>query len=422
MLKQLLSGVLAFGMFLGGGASSDRLSSHTFELTADIPDSSAAVIDIDAPEYQSNNPKEQIAQLGLQLLLQQGDEENLLISPLSVASVLGMTANGASGETFKQMESLLGTDVERLNAYLQSYLAGLEGDKFCQINLANSIWLRNQKGLQVNQDFLQTAHDHYNAQVFRAPFDKTTKQDINHWVKEQTGGAIERILDKSPQKEDLLYLVNALSFDAKWMEVYEPSQVADDFFTTEAGEKQEAQMMACEEWGYLKTEKASGFSKLYRGGDYAFVALLPDEGVSVQELLQSLRGELLTALLEQEQEVKVKTKLPKFSVQYGNSLCSSLQQLGMQDAFDRDSADFSKMAALPSGEKLFTEDILHRTVMEVNEHGTKAAAVTIAMMGEGAALETQEPKEVYLDRPFFYMIIDTSQGLPLFMGTLMTIE
>ena len=135
-----------------------------------------------------------------------------------------------------------------------------------------------------------------------------------------------------------------------------------------------------------------------------------------------LRGELLTALLEQEQEVKVKTKLPKFSVQYGNSLCSSLQQLGMQDAFDRDSADFSKMAALPSGEKLFIEDILHRTVMEVNEHGTKAAAVTIAMMGEGAALETQEPKEVYLDRPFFYMIIDTSQGLPLFMGTLMTIE
>ena len=263
MLKQLLSGVLAFGMFLGGGASSDRLSSHTFELTADIPDSSAAVIDIDAPEYQSNNPKEQIAQLGLQLLLQQGDEENLLISPLSVASVLGMTANGASGETFKQMESLLGTDVERLNAYLQSYLAGLEGDKFCQINLANSIWLRNQKGLQVNQDFLQTAHDHYNAQVFRAPFDKTTKQDINHWVKEQTGGAIERILDKSPQKEDLLYLVNALYFDAMWMKVNEPSQVADDFFTTEAGEKQEAQMMSCEECGYLKTEKASGFSKLY---------------------------------------------------------------------------------------------------------------------------------------------------------------
>jgi serine protease inhibitor len=422
MLKQLLSGVLAFGMFLGGGASSDRLSSHTFELTADIPDSSAAVIDIDAPEYQSNNPKEQIAQLGLQLLLQQGDEENLLISPLSVASVLGMTANGADGETLKQMESLLGTDVERLNAYLQSYLAGLDEDKFCQINLANSIWLRNQKGLQVNQDFLQTAHDHYNAQIFRAPFDKTTKQDINHWVKEQTEGAIEHILDKSPQKEDLLYLVNALSFDAKWMEVYEPSQVADDFFTTEAGEEQEAQMMACEEWGYLKTGKASGFSKLYRGGDYAFVALLPDEGVSVQELLQSLRGELLTALLEQEQEVKVKTKLPKFSVQYGNSLCSSLQQLGMQDSFDRNSADFSKMAALPSGEKLFIRDILHRTVMEINEHGTKAAAVTIAMMGEGAALETQEPKEVYLDRPFFYMIVDSRQGLPLFMGTLMTIE
>ena len=95
MLKQLLSGVLAFGMFLGGGASSDRLSSHTFELTADIPDSSAAVIDIDAPEYQSNNPKEQIAQLGLQLLLQQGDEENLLISPLSLSAMLGMTANGA---------------------------------------------------------------------------------------------------------------------------------------------------------------------------------------------------------------------------------------------------------------------------------------------------------------------------------------
>ncbi len=422
MLKQLLSGVLAFGMFLGGGASRDRLSSHTFELTSDIPDSSAAVIDIDAPEYQSRNPKEQIAQLGLQLLLQQGEEENLLISPLSLSAMLGMTANGADGETRKQMETLFGTDTETLNAYLQSYLAGLDEDKFCQVNLANSIWLRNQKGLHPNQDFLQTAHDHYDAQVFRAPFDKTTKQDVNHWVKEQTEGAIERILDKAPQKEDLLYLVNALSFDAKWMEVYESSQVTDDFFTTEAGEKQEAQMMACEEWGYLKTKKASGFSKLYRGGDYAFVALLPDEDVSIQELLQSLRGEQLTNLLEQEQEIKVKTKLPKFSVQYGDSLRSSLQQLGMLNAFDRDSADFSKMATLSSGEKLFIGGILHRTVMEVNEHGTKAAAVTIAQMSEGAALETQEPKEVYLDRPFFYMIVDTRQGLPLFMGTLMSME
>ena len=174
MLKQLLSGVLAFGMFLGGGASRDRLSSHTFELTSDIPDSSAAVIDIDAPEYQSRNPKEQIAQLWLQLLLQQGEEENLLISPLSLSAMLGMTANGADGETRKQMETLFGTDTETLNAYLQSYLAGLDEDKFCQVNLANSIWLRNQKGLHPNQDFLQTAHDHYDAQVFRAPFDKTT--------------------------------------------------------------------------------------------------------------------------------------------------------------------------------------------------------------------------------------------------------
>ena len=158
--------------------------------------------------------------------------KNTLISPLSVLCALAMTANGAKGETRAQMESVLGMSVEELNFYIYSYMKNLpQGEKY-KLSLANSIWFTDDERFTVNQDFLQINADYYGADIFKAPFNKQTCKDINTWVKNKTDGMIPEILDEIPAGA-IMYLVNALAFEAEWPEFYEESDVRDKKFTKE---------------------------------------------------------------------------------------------------------------------------------------------------------------------------------------------
>lgn len=146
--------------------------------------------------------------------------KNTLISPLSVLCALAMTANGAEGETLEQMEAVLGMTTEELNLYLYSYMKNLpQGDKY-KLCLANSIWFTEDERFTVNQGFLQTNADYYGADIYKAPFDNQTCKDINNWVKEKTDEMIPEILDEI-SVDAVMYLVNALAFEAEWQEVYE---------------------------------------------------------------------------------------------------------------------------------------------------------------------------------------------------------
>lgn len=180
--------------------------------------------------------------------------KNTLISPLSVLYALAMTANGAKGETRAQMESVLGMSVEELNFYLYNYMKNLPQDEKYKLSLANSIWFTDDQRFSVNQDFLQTNADYYGADIFRAPFNKQTCKDINTWVKNKTDGMIPEILDEIPA-EAIMYLVNALAFEAEWSEVYNKDAVRDGNFTKEDGTKQNVDFMYSEEGCFLEDEK-----------------------------------------------------------------------------------------------------------------------------------------------------------------------
>ena len=345
--------------------------------------------------------------------------KNTLISPLSVLCALAMTANGAEEETLQQMEEVLGMTNEDLNLYLYSYMKNLpQGDKY-KLSLANSIWFTEDERFTVNQDFLQTNADYYGADIYKAPFNEQTKKDINNWVKQNTDEMIPEILDRVPV-DAIMYLVNALAFEAEWSAIYKKDQVREGVFTKEDNTKQNVDFMYGSEGTYLKDENAAGFMKYYKSGKYAFVAMLPDEGVSVSDYIASLTGESVNALLTNPQHTTVYTAIPKFETEYSVEMSEILKDMGMPKAFDPNNAEFEGLGTSSAG-NIFISRVLHKTFISVGEKGTKAGAATVVEMADGAAAEPQEPKEIYLNRPFVYMLIDCENNIPFFIGTMMDV-
>ena len=306
-MKKLIALLLVFAMALGMTACS-QVSAN--DLMKDVPAKAVDVLpDMDAGAAAA-------ADFGVRLFKTSMEEgENTLISPLSVLYALAMTANGADGETLAQMEQVLGMDVDNLNSYMLAYLDLLPETKDYKMSLANSIWFKDDSRFQVEQSFLQTNADYYGADAYKAAFDEATRNDINNWVKEKTDGMIPSALDKIPA-DALMYLNNALAFDAEWADIYEKYQVKDGEFTREDGTKQKCELMYSTESNYFEDEKATGFLKYYKSGKYAFVAMLPKEGVSVSEYIASLTGESLNEMLSNPEHTTVYTSIPKFETSY----------------------------------------------------------------------------------------------------------
>jgi len=356
-------------------------------------------------------------------LFQQSLEEegNTLISPLSVISALGMTANGAEGDTLSQMEQVLGMESSQLNTYLHDYREGLpEKEGKYKLNMANAIWFKDTPGLVVEEEFLQTNTDYYDATVRKAPFDDSTLKDINDWVSDNTDEMIPTILDDIAS-EAVMYLINALSFDAEWQEIYYEHQVRNGEFTKEDGSKQDATLMYSEEYSYLEDEDAIGFMKYYADGKYAYVALLPNEEISVSEYVASLTGEKLHNILTNASDRKVKAAIPKYESEYEIEMSAVLASMGMESAFDMSTADFSGLGYSENG-NLYIDKVIHKTFIGVDEKGTKAGAATAVVMVEGAAMEVEEPIRIYLDRPFVYMIVDCENNVTIFMGAMKDLQ
>ena len=348
-------------------------------------------------------------------------DENVLISPLSIQLALAMTANGADGDTKAEMEALLGGEIslEDLNEYLYSYVNNLPSAEKYKLQIANSIWFRDDEGrLQVEKGFLQKNADYYGAQAYKAVFDDQTLKDINNWVKDHTDGMIDSILDQIDE-DAVMYLINALVFDAEWQHVYDKSDVYKGKFTNIGGTEKQVDMMHSEETVYLQDENAIGFMKPYSGSKYNFAVLLPNEGVDIYEYIAGLTGESLMETLSTPQLGMVMATLPKFSYEYELTMNDVLKELGMPSAFSGDTADFSKMAHSSRG-NIYIGDVLHKTFISVDELGTKAGAVTKVQMNDESAPMSEWV--VTLNRPFVYMIIDNKTNLPVFIGTVMDVQ
>ena len=338
------------------------------------------------------------------------DGKNTMLSPYSVLTALAMTANGADGETLEQMEQVFGLPIEELNACLYT----CRKNEGVELVSANSIWIRNMKNFSPEEGFLQTNADYYGADAFTASFDKQTGEDINTWVRSHTKERIEKIIEEIDPLT-MMYLVNVLTFDAEWESPYKESQIEKGEFHG-AGGTTTVEMMHSTESIYLEDTQATGFRKDYRNGRYSFIALLPNEGISVEEYLSSLDGAALLQCVSEGKNCEVIATLPKFTADYNARLRNALAAMGMPDALSKN-ADFSRISALP----LQISDVLHKTWLCVDESGTEAAAATAVEMKFTCAL-AEEPKTVYLDRPFVCGIYDNEQNMFLFLGVMNNID
>lgn len=349
---------------------------------------------------------------GAKLLQNEMQEENPLVSPLSVASALSMTANGAVGETKTQMERVLGADTGSLNACFSVLQASLENDK--QLKAANSIWMKDTDTLHVEDAFLQQNADVFDAGLYSAPFDDSTKTAINDWVSKQTDKMIPEILDELSE-DAVMYLVSALAFDAKWERPFKSYEVWEGTFTARGGQEQTGDFLHGAVGQYLHDEHAEGLLKAYADGKYAFAVLLPDEATSIENYVNQLTGERLHAILASPIDESVEIALPKFKAEFSAELSENLKALGMTDAFDGANADFTALGTSDEG-NIYISRVLHKTFIQVDEEGTKAGAATaVEAAAEGAALY---PHSVLLNRPFVYMIVDLETKLPIFLGAL----
>lgn len=331
-----------------------------------------------------------------------------LMSPLSVLTALALVQNGAQGNTLAQLEQALGgLDRDTLNAYMRAYCDFLtESD---ELKIANSVW--TDSSAEAKRAFLQKAVDSYSAQLFSAPLsDPKTVESVNSWVKKNTDGMIPKIIEKA-DRYAVMMLVNAIAFDAKWETPYKRSDIEKLEFTSYSGSKKKTDFMCSTENVYLKDGGAVGFMKPYKNGRFAFAALLPDENTGIDDYVASLSGDKLMKIFSSAKRGnEVNVKMPKFRAEYSAQLIDTLKKMGVKDAFDSKTADFS---SLIENRDAYIATVVHKTFIEVDENGTRAAASTLV----GAdTMSLMEPYSVCLDRPFVYMIVDTETNLPLFIG------
>ena len=346
------------------------------------------------------------------------DGENCMISPLSVITAMAMTTNGAKGNTLSQMLSVLsGGKIDNLDTFnneLAYYTSNLTSGKKDVISIANSLWIKDNEDMIIpKEEFLTANGMYYNAEIYKAPFDNTTISDINFWVSDKTKDRIKEIITELSD-ETVMCLINAISFDGEWVTPFEYSDVGDGVFTKADNTEQNVKMMHSSEHYYIKDENATGFIKSYKDG-FDFVAILPNEGVSVEEYIAGIDGKDFVEMIKNPvTDRPVRISLPKFSHEYSVTMNEILMNMGISDAFSADKADFSGMYSYLGYESLYIGEVIHKTFIEVDELGTKAAAATEVIMECGTSMEKEY--YVYLDRPFVYAITDSETGLPVFIG------
>ena len=339
-------------------------------------------------------------------------DKNTLISPVSVSLALGMTANGAGGTTLKQFENVLGGNIAEMNqnsAILQNRLQSIQNGKF---QVANSIWFRNQN-LKVEKDFLQKNADYYGTGAFQLDFSNPSAPDkINGWVKENTGGKIDKMVEKI-DKDTMLYLMNALYFEADWKNPYYKYDVQDGTFHSPAKDRTVSFLHSDEL--YLHDGGAQGILKPFKDSRFAFAAILPNSGTDLSTYVSKMTGDSFTKLIGSSDKETAVCSFPKLKYEYGTELNGVLKALGLTDAFDDRRADFSPMGSSPNG-PLFISSVLHKTFIQVDELGAKAGAATKVEIAAKSSMPIPDQKKIVFDRPFLFAIVDTETNIPVFMG------
>jgi serpin B len=345
--------------------------------------------------------------------------KNVFISPASVGLALAMTYNGAVGETKQGMERALeiqGMNHLELNqAYAQLKVALESADPKVQLSIANSLW--GKKGPPFNPDFIQRNKQYYGAEVAALDFsDPSAPSTINAWVSDKTRGKIDKIIDKI-DADDILFLINAIYFKGTWAVEFDKAKTREEQFTTLAGkEKRHPMMHQSGKYFYFEGNGFQAVTLPYGGGQVSMYLFLPAKDSSLVEFQKNLSAANWDSWMREFAVTDGEIAVPRFKLEYEITLNDALKALGMGIAFDANRADLSGI--IKTSENVFISEVKHKTLAEVNEEGTEAAAATSVGVFTTSAGQPRKPFRMIVDHPFFCAIRDNKTGTLLFMGSI----
>lgn len=338
-----------------------------------------------------------------------------VVSPLSVAYLMGMLANGADGSTQQEILKAIGCEGVALKELNETYKAILTTagklDKKTTVEIANYIAVN--KKYTVNKDFASLVSDDYQAAIERLNFSSPSSLGtINGWCSGKTQGMIPQIIDQVDPSA-VSYWMNAIYFNGTWQKKFDAKYTKQENFRGYTRDIQKVDMMhQISKFFYAENDAFKTLEMPYGNGAYRMMVFLPNEGKTIGDMMKLLDAEKLSKLSNEMEQCMVNLKLPKFTTEQTLPLNSIVSDLGAPSIFLSGKADFSNF----SKGDFFVSKMLQKAKIEVSEQGTKAAAVTAAVMLTSAAPIEMRNVDFHADHPFVYLIQDTQSGAILFMG------
>ena len=335
---------------------------------------------------------------------------------------LTMTYNGAEGTTKDAMAKTLNfgnMTLEKINQEYSDLIESLENvDQAVKLLIGNSVWMKKEFEPIVKSSFRERVGTSYDGEMFTRDFGNLqTVSEINGWVDKRTEGKIKEIIQQL-NPELVMLLINAIYFKGEWIIKFDKAQTQkQDFFLPDGNTVKVDMMTTSGNFSYYSGENCEIARLPYGRDKVAMYVFLPNEDVSLDSFIASLNQTAHDEYVSRLQPMgDLIIKLPKFEIEYGvKRLNGVLKKLGMEIAFEPEEANFSGIASTVP-KNLYISYVDHKAIVEVNEEGTEAAAVTSVGIGITTA---PRPTSFVVNRPFFYEIRDDRSGSILFMGEML---
>lgn len=342
-------------------------------------------------------------------------DESYVLSPLSVVYLMGMLNNGAAGQTREEINNTLGFDntgADGINALCNRLLTKMGSlDDNTTIHIANCIDVN--KNYALKKEFKNTVQKQYLASVESLDFSNaSTLGKINGWCAQHTDGMIPKMIDEVDPSA-VAYAMNAIFFKGKWKTPFDKELTQKADFTLANGNKKSVDMMAIEDrFLYAANDTYAALQLPYGNGSFAMTVVLPNEGKSIDNAVAAISSASWQATMQTLVRQKVNVKLPRFETETSTPLNAPLSALGAPSMFNAQTAQFPYLCNAP----VYISKMFQKAKIEVNEEGTKAAAVTMGIVSLTSVALPKPVPQFHADRPFLYLITEQSTGTILFMG------
>ena len=419
VVRRSARGLLALGLLLELGCGSDEPERiEQIETTLELRGTASRLSAVGPEDGFASSDNEDFA--WRLFALESDAASNLVFSPYSISVTFAMLSAGAQRQTLTEIQSTLGfsnggSDFHAShNRVLQALdtrnLEGTESTNAQTLRLSNDLWLLPE--LRPSEPFLDTLSANYGAGVYLTRFDALPEQSrlaINAKVAEDTNQLIRDLLAPgSVTPETLLVLTNAIYFNARWAEEFQPSETERLPFVSAQGESVDTELMHKGDFtvSFQVTDDYAAVSLPYWGGELELVAIMPTAG-TFAEFARELRATRVDGIVAGLDAGTVDLLFPKFEIQSDLPLGQDLRALGMQLAFTPE-ADVGSIGA-----GVYVSDAVHSATILLDEEGTQAAAATATSAGAGPP---STPVPLHFDHPFVFLIRDVATDLTLFVG------